>query len=44
MAIPFISQVVNFYPMLNVAAYPVLAITLRNNFLQVLGKEENPNV
>lgn len=34
--IPFISQVVNFYPMLNIAAVPILNITLRNNLLDVL--------
>lgn len=27
---------VQFYPMLNVAAVPVLTITLRNNLMQVL--------
>jgi len=31
-----LSQIVNFYPMLNVAAVPILNITLRNNLLDVL--------
>ena len=29
----FVGQFVNFYPMFNVAAVPVLVITLRNNIL-----------
>ena len=44
MAIPFISQVVNFYPLLNVAAFPVVSMVMRDNFLQLIGKEGNPNV
>lgn len=35
-AIPVLSQIVNFYPMLNMAAVPILNITLRNNLLDVL--------
>ena len=31
--IPIIGPVVQFYPMLNVAAVPILTITLRNNFM-----------
>ena len=34
--IPLIGPVVQFYPMLNVAAVPILTITLRNNFMQVI--------
>lgn len=34
--LPGISQIVNFYPMLNIAAVPILNITLRNNLLDVL--------
>ena len=34
--IPFIGQVCQFYPMLNVSAVPILTITLRNNFMQVV--------
>ena len=34
--IPVVSQIVNFYPMLNMAAVPILNITLRNNLLDVL--------
>lgn len=34
--IPFIGQVCNFYPMLNVSSVPVLTITLRNNMMEVL--------
>jgi hypothetical protein len=34
--IPFIGQVCNFYPMLNVSSVPVLTITLRNNLMEVL--------
>jgi len=33
--LPFIGQVCNFYPMLNIAAVPILMITLRNNLLDV---------
>lgn len=29
--VPFVSQIVNFYPMLAVSAVPVLIITMRNN-------------
>lgn len=36
LALPGISQIVNFYPMLNIAAVPILNITLRNNLLEVL--------
>lgn len=31
-----LGQFVQFYPMLNVAAVPILTITLRNNLMQVL--------
>jgi hypothetical protein len=34
--IPVLGQICNFYPMLNIAAVPVLNITLRNNLLDVL--------
>lgn len=34
--IPFIGQVVNFYPFLNCAAAPILLITLRNNLFESL--------
>lgn len=34
--IPFIGQVCNFYPMLNVSSVPVLTITLRNNLMEVV--------
>lgn len=37
--LPVIGQISNFYPMLNVAAVPILTITLRNNLLQLLGLE-----
>lgn len=33
LAIPVVSQIVNFYPMLGVSAVPVMIITLRNNIL-----------
>ena len=36
-AVPFIGQVTNFYPALNVAAVPILTITLRNNLFVMLG-------
>lgn len=36
LAIPFIGQVVNFYPFLNTAAMPILLITLRNNLFDAL--------
>ena len=32
----FIGQICNFYPMLNIAAVPILNITLRNNLLDVI--------
>lgn len=34
--IPVLGQICQFYPMLNVSAVPVLVITLRNNFMQVI--------
>lgn len=34
--LPVIGQIANFYPMLNIAAVPILNITLRNNLLDVL--------
>lgn len=34
--IPVIGQIANFYPMLNIAAVPILNITLRNNLLDLL--------
>jgi len=34
--LPGIGQIVNFYPMLNIAAVPILNITLRNNLLDVI--------
>ena len=34
--IPVIGQITNFYPMLNIAAVPILNITLRNNLLDFL--------
>ena len=34
--IPFVGQVCNFYPMLNVSSVPVLTITLRNNLMEVI--------
>lgn len=37
--LPFVGQVSNFYPMLNVAAVPILTITLRNNIFQLFGLE-----
>jgi len=42
--LPFIGQVANFYPMLNVAAVPILTITLRNNILQLFGLENKGNI
>ena len=34
--IPVVGQITNFYPMLNIAAVPILNITLRNNLLDFL--------
>ena len=34
--LPGIGQICNFYPMLNIAAVPILNITLRNNLLDVI--------
>lgn len=34
--IPFIGEVCNFYPMLNVSSVPILTITLRNNLMEVI--------
>ena len=36
LALPGIGQICNFYPMMNIAAVPILNITLRNNLLEVL--------
>lgn len=36
-ALPVIGQICNFYPALNVAAVPILTITLRNNLFVMLG-------
>lgn len=36
LGLPGIGQICNFYPMLNVAAVPILNITLRNNLLDAL--------
>lgn len=33
--LPVLGQICNFYPLLNVAAVPILNITLRNNLLDV---------
>ena len=38
-SLPFIGQVCNFYPALNVAALPILTITLRNNLFVLVGIE-----
>ena len=37
LAIPVVGAYCNFYPMLNVAAVPILTITLRNNIFEVFG-------
>lgn len=37
--LPVVGQISNFYPMLNVAAVPILTITLRNNIFQLFGLE-----
>jgi hypothetical protein len=42
--LPVIGQIVNFYPMLNVAAVPILTITLRNNLFQLFGIEGKQEV
>lgn len=34
--LPVIGQICNFYPLLNIAAVPILNISLRNNLLEVL--------
>ena len=34
--IPVLGQICQFYPVLNVSAVPILTITLRNNFMQVV--------
>lgn len=34
--IPVVGQITNFYPMLNIAAVPILNISLRNNLLDLL--------
>jgi len=36
LGLPGIGQICNFYPMLNIAAVPILNITLRNNLLDVV--------
>ena len=42
--IPFIGQVCNFYPFLNVAAVPVMCITMRNNLLQLFGFDSKKEI
>lgn len=42
--IPFIGQVCNFYPFLNVAAVPVMCITIRNNLLQIFGFDSKTEI
>ena len=42
--IPFIGQVWNFYPFLNVAAVPIMCITMRNNLLQILGFDSKKEI
>lgn len=42
--LPVIGQICNFYPMLNVAAVPILTITLRNNLLQLFGLENKGTI
>lgn len=36
LSIPVIGPIANFYPLLNVTAAPILAITLRNNLFEAL--------
>lgn len=36
LGIPVVGQICQFYPLLNVSAVPILTITLRNNFMQVV--------
>lgn len=36
LGLPGIGQICNFYPMMNIAAVPILNITLRNNLLDVI--------
>lgn len=42
--LPVIGQICNFYPMLNVAAVPILTITLRNNLFQLFGLESKGEI
>lgn len=42
--VPFIGQVCNFYPMLNVSTVPILTITLRNNIFQFFGLETKAGI
>jgi len=44
LAIPVVSQIVSFYPLLNMSAVPILTITLRNNIFQLLGIESGPDM
>ena len=37
MAFPIISQIVNYYPFLNVSASAIITITLRNNLFEAFG-------
>jgi len=36
LGIPVLRAVCNFYPLLNIAAVPILNITLRNNLMDVI--------
>mmetsp|Transcript_7389 Transcript_7389/g.8341 ORF Transcript_7389/g.8341 Transcript_7389/m.8341 type:complete len:292 (+) Transcript_7389:516-1391(+) len=40
-SLPVIGQITNFYPTLNVAAVPILTITLRNNLFVMIGITTN---
>ena len=42
--VPIVSQICNFYPMINVAVIPVLIITTRNNIFQIFGIERGNNM
>lgn len=40
--IPFIGHVVNFYLLFNIAPFPILTMTLRNNLIKVFAPSKIP--
>ena len=43
MAVPVLGQLIQFFPVLGLAVFPISAITLRNNLMQIFGCNSGPN-